>query len=326
VLLRNLGGVLDLEGIERIDWTPPPADPATSVAALAVGDPNGDGLPDLAVSYSPSPFMGGNSGSALFLNRGGTFPGAPDWRPGRSGLLAFAELDGDGVPDLAVDGWGYLTRGGLPAATPEWIDGCPWPLFGDLDGDGLDEVAHALWERNVLFENDGEGPRRPAVWWSVEDAPTGCLAWGDVDGDGRLELAAANFRGSLIYQPEPVLVYGNRGARPATGPPVIAAVGFHALRSAEGVELVAVALILDPRGPADVVEVELLLDGRSTGILLHDDGAHGDGAAGDGLFLWRSPAPAGVSGRFELSLRVRDAEGFQVEGGSRLVVAESCCG
>src|SRR5262249_12710545 len=63
--------------------------------AIARGDLNGDGYPDLAVSY-------GNAAIGVYLNDGsGAFPSGVDYSRGSGGsCIAVADVDGDGLLDV----------------------------------------------------------------------------------------------------------------------------------------------------------------------------------------------------------------------------------
>ena len=80
-------------------------------ACVAVGDLNGDGLPDLAVANQGLPGLPGSV--SVLLNTPaapGTFQ-APTLYPGLYGptWVAIGDLNGDGLPDLAVaDGNVYV--------------------------------------------------------------------------------------------------------------------------------------------------------------------------------------------------------------------------
>jgi hypothetical protein len=187
---------------------------ATSVAAA---DVDGDGRPDLFVTDS--------FGSArLFRNAGdGVFRDATAESgirvPANARSAAFADVDGDGALDLFVcvtgDYYGQMPdppydaedggrnllfvndgRGRFRDASRDWgvTRANRWSLsclFGDSDGDGRPDlvVTNDFGFKN-LYRNDG-GRRFVDVTdrAGVADRGYGMSgAWGDFDGDGRLDL------------------------------------------------------------------------------------------------------------------------------------------
>jgi enediyne biosynthesis protein E4 len=189
---------------------------ATGVAA---GDVDGDGHVDLFVTDAFGT-------SRLFRNRGdGRFveitatSGIRTPRSTRS--AAFADVDGDGDLDLFVCVTGdYYARMPNPPyeaedaapnllfvndgharfrdASREWGIGGPkrWSLsslFGDYDGDGrADLVVTNDFGLKNLYRNDaGRRFADVTVQTGVSDRAYGMsAAWGDFDGDGRLDLYA----------------------------------------------------------------------------------------------------------------------------------------
>jgi hypothetical protein len=181
-----------------------------SAGAVAVGDLNGDCKDDVLVAQSGDQ----SADFAVFLSKGdGTFstPKVVDFSAvedtattGSPSLVAIADVNGDGVPDLI--GYPYLGvslgKGGgafasallIPTST-QIGDGSTFLATGDFFGDGLADVLLAGNGSNVALmrntggatpsftENDWVFPTEGGVF-----APLG-FAVGDFDGDGTPDLA-----------------------------------------------------------------------------------------------------------------------------------------
>jgi hypothetical protein len=168
--------------------------------AVAVGDFNGDGKLDLVVlneySYTLSILLGDGTGNftlASSPNTGGSLPRA----------VVVGDFNGDGKLDLAVandanvsillgDGTGNFT---LASSTP-FGGGGPFSVAaGDFNGDGKLDLAVGEgigWAGAVsIMLGDGTGN-----FTVVSSVPVGAwpysLAVGDFNGDGKLDVAAAN--------------------------------------------------------------------------------------------------------------------------------------
>jgi hypothetical protein len=133
--------------------------------SVAVGDFNGDGKTDLAVADLPLDYSSGNV-SVLLGNGDGTFQAAQNnYLGGSARFVAVGDFNLDGKTDLAVT------------------------KFGSAEADTV----------NVLTGN-GDGtfqtPQSFRVAALPQPAPV-AVAVGDFNGDGRPDLAVANFSGSV---------------------------------------------------------------------------------------------------------------------------------
>jgi len=177
----------------------------TSPVAVAVGDFNRDGVPDLATANST-----GNSVTVLLGNGTGGFipaPGSPFAVGPDPESLVVRDFNGDGNPDLAVantsgntvtvllgDGTGRFS----PASGSPFFVGFG-PVFitaGDFNGDGKPDLAvantHGSSNVTVLLGNGaGAFTQVPGSPFPVGTTPL-WLVVGDFNGDGKPDLVSLN--------------------------------------------------------------------------------------------------------------------------------------
>jgi uncharacterized protein (TIGR03437 family) len=169
------------------------------------GDFNHDGKPDLAVLFSDYP---SNGEIQIFLGRGdGTFGEPMVFTVPVENPLSImqADMNGDGIPDLAVINQGdivaYLGKGdgtlGSPIVTTSGVDN-PAIAFGDFNGDGKLDIAAAgegPFSTSVyvlLGKGDGTFPNVvSSALPSAAQGFSGQIAAADFDADGQLDLAVA---------------------------------------------------------------------------------------------------------------------------------------
>lgn len=218
--------------------------------SLAVGDFNGDGIPDFAVVNAVSP-----GGVTIFLGNGdGAFTaGTPLTTSGIQSAIVAADLNGDGKLDIVVGNQNpnslsiFLGNGDGTFASSAFnpqMSATPGSIAaGDLNGDGIPDLAivgQSGSTVNVLLGN-GDGTFTAAASSSETGGSSRSVQIGDFNGDGVPDLVVANQSNSSL-----TVLLGNgdgtfapAASSPATGSnPLSVAIGDF---NGDGIQDLAVA-------------------------------------------------------------------------------------
>jgi FG-GAP-like repeat/FG-GAP repeat len=209
VLRNTSSGTGNINFAAKVDMTT-----GSSPSSVAIGDMDGDGKLDLVVQNNSSTFISifrntSLSGSISYIAK-------QDFTLPNNGVaLAIGDFDGDGKPDFAA------TNGTTPtglvsvfrntsssgsitfAAKVDISTGAnPYGIaIGDLDGDGKDDMALVSGGLLSVFRNTSTGTANIGFADKI-DLTAGIgpirLAIGDLDGDGKPDLAVQNGSSTFV--------------------------------------------------------------------------------------------------------------------------------
>jgi hypothetical protein len=313
------------EGTPCVDrQTPDLAACATSPNDVEVADLNGDGTPDLVTAYLIT-----NDLSVQLSDASGVpgerrvFPaGGQEFNSNR--LLAVGDIDGDGDVDIALnnasdafdikllfnDGRGrFAQREIFFGSFSRGI------AIADADGDGHLDIAAGI----VLGEDEGDpgalgvffgagdGTFAPLELFAANGFPRDLIA-GDLDGDGRVDLALLNTRSDTIS-----FFRGGAGR---------ARVGEIIGSGAQGLDIIALG-DLDGDGALDIAFTDEI--GHVAGAFLNNGaGAFGDPVTVSSLEVSQVVVAdlVDVDGPLAIVQRLRAAD-LDGDGGDDLIAAEA---
>ncbi|MBR0828506.1 VCBS repeat-containing protein [Bradyrhizobium manausense] len=169
--------------------------------SVASGDLNGDGKPDIVTANAND-----NTVSVLLNNGNGSFQTQTTYGTGPGPLsVAIGDLNGDGKPDLVVaNGNSFSTDsvllgngdGTFQPKTNVVVGESHQVVIGDLNGDGKLDLVNANSNSGTVSISlgNGNGTFQSRTTYAVASAPGPIsVAIGDVNGDGKPDLATADY-------------------------------------------------------------------------------------------------------------------------------------
>ena len=177
---------------------------------VAVGDFNGDGIPDIATSTDAT------GGIYVLLGTGGgKFAAAVQYATSQPAAgLAVGDMNGDGKLDLVVseglfglqafvevfsgNGTGSFTKASLARG----LLNTGGIALADLNGDHKLDVLQGNQTGIAVFLGNGDGTLQNNRF--VNDSSVTSLATGDLNGDGKVDMVA-----SFFWSAQPALYLGN---------------------------------------------------------------------------------------------------------------------
>jgi methionine-rich copper-binding protein CopC len=200
----TLGAVAPVSADPRLFGSPSSYGTDQYPYAVAVGDVNGDGIPDLVTAN----YFG--TVSVLPGNGDGTFGAAVNYNTGVTGsyAVALADLRHTGKADLIVADPGFsgrvavlLNRGDGTFAAPTYFTtghSAYAVAVDDVDGDGKPDIVTASSDGTVsVLRGNGDGTFRAAVSYSAGSTHYfHSLALADFRGTGKPDIVVANSFGS----------------------------------------------------------------------------------------------------------------------------------
>jgi hypothetical protein len=170
----------------------------TGWSVAAIGDVNGDGIGDIAIGAPGAGNRGRPGAGSVYVVFGRSTPGTVDLASLGSGgyridgavagdatgtsIAAIGDVNGDGRPDLLIGAPGADPAGRLGA-------GSAYVVFGRASSTGIDLAALGTGGYRI----DGAAPG--------DAAGTSVALAGDVNGDGRPDLAIGSPGGGLLVGP-----------------------------------------------------------------------------------------------------------------------------
>jgi hypothetical protein len=265
--LKGYGDGTFLAGLDFYSQTSDTGEPESY--GVATGDFNGDGIPDVVVGNCCDSTVG----VTVFLSRpdGSMQQGVNYGSDGSLLFVTVADFNKDGNLDIAAaddgngvvqifygKGDGTFTTG--PTFATDTTSSEPYDLVAaDFNGDGYPDLAvvNYIGSTNsdvAILLNDGTGNFKPAVPYALSSWAWLGIAAGDLNGDGKLDLAIPLYQGSSV-----AMLFGNGDGTFQTPETDIALGAFQpqsvAIADLNGDKIMDIAVTLDNGGGEDIAVI-----------------------------------------------------------------------
>ena len=181
----------------------------TNAGELVVADLNQDGLPEIAISSGTNAFIFFGEPTRTFSQASASLSPIT-----LRATLSAADLDGDGAPELVATGTVVQDQShfsqvfnaqgeALSAPANQLLEGgifaSPYHAIGDFDGDGDGDLAVIQDTQVFIYPGDGSTfGGTPSIVDAGRPILSRSLSAGDVDGDGKDDLAGCGPQGTVL--------------------------------------------------------------------------------------------------------------------------------